>query len=131
MPLREISAQHVPARPQTIDESVDAVAFRELAADIVISISSWYAIFRHVLGMKCMAAKFVPKYLSNLADRTWPPIPKQKKKKKIKAASLENLKTTSNGNYFEGNKIIFKKNQMFFFFEHTSHIYVDMFDASP
>ena len=70
-----------PGRPSisTADENVEKVkdlvtndrriTIREVADDVGISIGSGYDIFSNLLGMKRVAAKFVPKLL-NLKKKT-------------------------------------------------------------
>ena len=65
-----------PGRPSTLttDENVEAVkkivkenrriTIREVAEDVGISVGSCHEIFSDVLGMKRVAAKFVPKLLN-------------------------------------------------------------------
>ena len=65
-----------PGRPSksTTDKNVERVkemvmndsriTIREAADDVGISIDSWHEIFSNVLGMKRVAAKFVPKLLN-------------------------------------------------------------------
>ena len=63
-----------PGRPSTTDENVEKVkemimndrriTIREVADDIGLSIGSCHEIFSNVLGMKRVAAKFVPKLLN-------------------------------------------------------------------
>ena len=40
------------------------ITIRKVAEDVGISVGSYHAIFSNILGLKCVAAKFVPKLLN-------------------------------------------------------------------